>query len=148
MLRPFKGKGVNTSILTGMRAAHTMLNVGISRRAFEVFHSKCQDITTDLPYGKLMRFIAVGIANWKILDPIMDLARRDKKLGQALFDSISGHRTFKTILRNMWDYRLFGRLAVAILRHQAHRTASLFRSKSLRSETPAASTSLPKSPSH
>jgi len=49
LLRPFKGKGVNTGILTGMRAARTILDVGISRRAFEDFSAKCRDITADLP---------------------------------------------------------------------------------------------------
>src|SRR5918911_4096008 len=34
-LRPFKGKGINTAIITGVRAGQTMLEHGVSKRAFE-----------------------------------------------------------------------------------------------------------------
>lgn len=114
LLRPFKGKGVNTGILTGMRAARTILDVGISRRAFEDFNAKCSDITNDLPYGKLMRFVAVSIANWKILDPILQVGEQSEKLKQALFDSISAHQTYKNILRDFWDLGLFLKIARAV----------------------------------
>lgn len=102
LLRPFKGKGVNTAILTGMRAARTMLEDGISIKAFDRFHAKCKDITDDLPYGKLMRFLTLRIANWKILDPILKLARTDTKLERALFNSVSAHRSFKTIFGDLF----------------------------------------------
>jgi len=114
LLRPFKGKGVNTGILTGMRAARTILDVGISRRAFEDFKAKCRDITADLPYGKLMRFIAVNIANWRILDPILQVAEHSDKLRRALFDSVSAHQTYKNILRDFWDVRLFLKIVRAV----------------------------------
>ncbi len=114
LLRPFKGKGVNTGILTGMRAARTILDVGISQRAFEDFNDKCSDITSDLPYGKLMRFVAVSIANWKILDPILQVGEQSEKLKQALYDSISAHQTYKNILRDFWDVRLFLKIARAV----------------------------------
>lgn len=130
LLRPFKGKGVNSGILTGMRAARTMLDVGISKRAFREFHSKCRDITDDLPYGKLMRFAALRIANWKILDPILDLANRHEKLKRALFDSVSGHQTYKIIMRDFWDMGLFAKLLRAILICKLQRLTRLFRAES------------------
>ncbi len=117
LLRPFKGKGVNSAILTGMRAALTLLDQGISRRAFQSFHAKCRDITTDLPYGKFMRFIALRMANWKALDPILEIAKHNRKLERALFNSISAHQTFKIIMREFWDVKLFWNAARAILAH-------------------------------
>ncbi len=117
LLRPFKGKGVNSAILTGMRAARTMLDDGISKQAFASFQDKCRDITGDLPYGKAMRFMTMRIANWRILDPILETARHNQKLRRALFDSVSAHRTFKIIIHDFWDIKLFLNLARAITQH-------------------------------
>jgi flavin-dependent dehydrogenase len=117
LLRPFKGKGVNSAILTGMRAAKTMLDNGIGRQAFKVFHGKCHDITGDLLYGKVMRWAAMRIANWGILDPILDVAQDNPKLKRALFDSISAHRSYKIITRNFWDFKLFAKMGKAIFLH-------------------------------
>jgi flavin-dependent dehydrogenase len=117
LLRPFKGKGVNTGILTGMRAARTMLDEGIGQQAFTVFHDKCHDITGDLPYGKAMRWLTVRLANWGILDPVLEVARDNPKLKRALFDSVSAHRTYKTIFRNFVDIGLFLKVGRALVGH-------------------------------
>jgi flavin-dependent dehydrogenase len=124
LLRPFKGKGVNMGILTGMRAARTMLDVGIGKRAFEDFEAKCHDITGDLPYGKLMRFVAVRIANWKILDGILAVAETNEKLRRALFDSVSAHQSYKNILRDSWDFRLFVQILGSVIGSILHRRSN------------------------
>ncbi|RJP79647.1 MAG: hypothetical protein C4524_04965 [Candidatus Zixiibacteriota bacterium] len=123
LLRPFKGKGINTAILTGMRAAYTMFDMGISRQAFRNFHAKCEDITRDLPYGKLVRFLALRLAAWKILDPILDLAGRDRRVADALFNSVSAHQNYRVIVRDLADWRLLLRSAGAIIGHLTARLA-------------------------
>lgn len=106
LLRPFKGKGVNMAILTGMRAAKTMLDDGISKPAFKVFHKKCRDITGDLPYGKVFRWLTLRVAKWEILDPVLLVARNNKEMERILFDSISAHRTIKMIFQQLFNIRL------------------------------------------
>lgn len=123
LLRPFKGKGVNTALLTGMRAANTMLNVGISKAAFGNFLAKCRDITDDLPYGKVMRWLALKIAHWRILDPIMIVARDNYKLERALFNSVSAHETFKVIFHQILDLKLFLLVFRSAVLHRIKRTS-------------------------
>lgn len=106
LLRPFKGKGVNTAILTGMRAARTMFDEGISRKAFATFTAKCKDITNDLPYGKFVRFAALKISNWGLLNPFLDVARGNEKLRRALFNSVSAHQTYRSIMGEFRSIRL------------------------------------------
>jgi flavin-dependent dehydrogenase len=121
LLRPFKGKGINTAILTGMRAAYTMFDYGISRRAFRNFHAKCRDVTADLPYGKLVRFLALRLASWKILNPILELAGRNRRLADALFNSVSAHQNYRMIVREMADRRLILQTTGAIFRYLLRR---------------------------
>jgi len=47
MVRPFKGKSVNSGFLTGIRAANTIMKVGISQKAFEAYYRSCRDVTYD-----------------------------------------------------------------------------------------------------
>jgi flavin-dependent dehydrogenase len=121
LLRPFKGKGVNMAIFTGMRAAKTMLDVGISRQAFKIFLKKCHDITDDLPYGKVFRWLTLKIARWNILDPILATARDDDRMERALFDSISAHRTIKSIFGQLFNLQLLLRITQAIFKDRIGR---------------------------
>ncbi|MBA3805832.1 MAG: NAD(P)/FAD-dependent oxidoreductase, partial [Acidobacteria bacterium] len=50
-LRPFKGKGINTAIITGIRAAETMLEHGVSERGLQQYRRACADLRKDYHYG-------------------------------------------------------------------------------------------------
>ena len=107
LLRPFKGKGVNMSIITAVNTARTIMAKGISREAFEKhYRSECREIIKDIPYGRVVRWLANKSSNSKLLDSIIDLAKNDLLLRNALFNCVSAHKPFKTIIRETWDYKL------------------------------------------
>ena len=101
LVRAFKGKGVTTAIQTGIRAAEAMLQAGISQRAFQAHYRQAnREIIRDLPYGKLMRLLAIGLAQSGLLDQILRAARQEHRLQTALFDAVSGRTTYREVLGN------------------------------------------------
>jgi flavin-dependent dehydrogenase len=111
LVRPFKGKGVNSALQTGTWAAQTMLTTGISGRAFRAYHVACRDITDDLPYGQTMRALAIGISKWHLLNTVLALADQDAQLRHALFGAVSGHHMYREIMLGMLDVRWLARMA-------------------------------------
>ena len=114
LLRPFKGKGVTSACLTGVRAAETILWAGISRQAFNTYYELCREVTDDLPYGNVLRWVTVRIASYRLLDPIIDLARRDPPLRNALFNCVSAYKSFKTIFEETVTPGLALRLVASV----------------------------------
>jgi flavin-dependent dehydrogenase len=101
LVRAFKGKGVTTAIQTGIRAAEAMLQAGISQRAFQAHYRQAnREIIRDLPYGKLMRLLAIGLAQSGLLNQILRAARQEPRLQTALFDAVSGRTTYREVLGN------------------------------------------------
>lgn len=99
LLRSFKGKGVTYACLTGLWAAHTILREGFSREALRNnYLPRCQEILDDIPYGHLMRWLAIQGAAYGLLDMVIELARHDPGLQRALFDSVSANRLYKEIV--------------------------------------------------
>ncbi len=99
LVRPFKGKGINTALLTGRLAALTMLDKGVSSRAFRSFYDGCAEFKSDVLYGRFMRFLAVYTSNHLSMDRVIALAKRRPDVKQALFDCVSGSRPFKDIVK-------------------------------------------------
>jgi flavin-dependent dehydrogenase len=98
LVRAFKGKGVTTAMLTGIRAAETIMEAGISKQAFHRrYQRENRDITSDLPYGRLMRSLAIFMARYKLLDPVVRAARQDPGLRQALFDAVSASAPYREV---------------------------------------------------
>ena len=98
IIRAFKGKGVNTACLTGIRAAEVMMDCGISKEAFKDYYNSFSDITKDLPYGKAIRMLAGFSAHYGLFTPMIQLAKEDKKFRAAFFDSVAGSKMFKEII--------------------------------------------------
>jgi len=63
--RPFKGKGINSAIVTGIRAAEVIVDKGISKEAFQEYLRRCSDLIDDIPYGKILRFLL-----WKLREEV------------------------------------------------------------------------------
>jgi flavin-dependent dehydrogenase len=114
LVRPFKGKGVNSALLTGMWAAQTIMTTGISARAFRAYHRACRDITDDLPYGTAMRALAIGLSKGHLLDIVIRLAAHDARLRRALFDAVSAHQTYRAIVHNLLDARWIARMVLLL----------------------------------
>ncbi len=100
LVRAFKGKGVTSAVLTGIRAAHTILDAGISAEAFRRHYVAAnQDIIQDLPYGQLMRHVTIFLARWGLLDPVVRAARHHAPLRMALYDAVSAHGPYREVVR-------------------------------------------------
>jgi flavin-dependent dehydrogenase len=99
LVRAFKGKGVTSAVQTGIRAAHTILEAGISRRAFDDHYRRANaDILRDLPYGQGMRRLTLLMARFGLFAPVLRGARRSPDLRTALFDAVSAHAPYSEVL--------------------------------------------------
>jgi flavin-dependent dehydrogenase/ribosomal protein S18 acetylase RimI-like enzyme len=127
-LRPFKGKGINTAIITGVRAAETMLEHGVSKRALENYRARCQDLLGDYRYGVVVRRLMLMGARFA-LDPMIDVGKTDPLMYDALFDSVSGHDSYRNIIRRSLKARLVKKVAARVFsgvkRHRARRAKKM-----------------------
>ena len=100
LVRAFKGKGVTTAVITGIRAAETILQFGISAWAFQE-HYYCinKDIIQDLPYGQAMRYFTIFLARYHLLDPVIRAAKQNPLLQSALFDAASAHAPYRQVMK-------------------------------------------------
>jgi len=99
LVRAFKGKGVTSAVLTGIRAAEVMLSYGISEACFSYHYCLAnQDIIGDFPYGRLMRFLTISMSRLQLLDPVLRAAHHDPHLYNALLDAVSAHDTYRNVI--------------------------------------------------
>ncbi len=112
LVRAFKGKGINSACLTGLWAARAIIEVGISAGAFERSYVRdCQEILRDIPYGHFVRHLTINASHLRQVDLALALAEDHPALRQALFDAVSGHRPYRTIIRELLSAQ-FSRLPV------------------------------------
>ncbi|MGA9995674.1 MAG: GNAT family N-acetyltransferase [Pyrinomonadaceae bacterium] len=123
-LRPFKGKGINTAIITGIRLAETIIEHGVSKHALENYRRACADLLGDYHYGVFVRHLMLRFARL-LLDPMIDVGKTDPLMYDALFDSVSGHDSYRNIISRSLKPRLARKVAARVLRgvhaHRAHR---------------------------
>lgn len=102
LVRAFKGKGINSACLTGLWAAQAIMTVGISARAFEQSYVRdCREILRDIPYGHLVRRLVITASRLRQVDLALALAEGRPALRQALFDAVSGHQPYRTIIMEL-----------------------------------------------
>jgi flavin-dependent dehydrogenase/ribosomal protein S18 acetylase RimI-like enzyme len=127
-LRPFKGKGINTAIITGVRAARAMLEHGVSKRAFENYRKSCGDLLGDYRYGVVVRRLMLMGARL-CLDPMIDVGKTDPLMYDALFDSVSGHDSYRNIIKRSLKPRLVRKVAARMFSgirvHRARRARQM-----------------------
>ena len=100
LVRAFKGKGITSAVITGIRAAETILQSGISEGAFyNQYCSLNKDITQDLPYGQAMRHFTIFLAHYHLLDPVLRAAKQNPALQSALFDAVSAHAPYRKVIQ-------------------------------------------------
>ena len=93
--RPFKGKGINSAVITGIRAAEALVNHGISKEAFQKYLKNCSELTDDIPYGKILRFLTIQSTKNGLLDGVLETAKKEQALSRAFFNIVSGQETYK-----------------------------------------------------
>ena len=105
LVRAFKGKGVTSAVLTGIRAAETILTTGISEIAFlNHYCSANLDLTRDLPYGQIMRHLTIFLAHYHLLDPVIRAAYQSPALRSALFNAVSAHAPYQQVLNQSMQW--------------------------------------------
>ncbi|MDO8738575.1 NAD(P)/FAD-dependent oxidoreductase [Candidatus Deferrimicrobium sp.] len=109
-LRPFKGKGITTAVMTGISAAKAMMNHGISKRGLDAYAAECEYLTKDYPYGTLVRYCSNLAIKKNYYDFLIEYAKKEDKLAKIFYDSVSGHRSYKDILFEKGNFRLFAKL--------------------------------------
>lgn len=114
LIRPFKGKGVNAACLMGIAAAETMINVGISKKAFRSYVDSFQEVTKDLPYARVIRKLAIWGARYGFLTPIIQIAKDHPLCKKALFDSVSGKKMYREILVDSMSIVLFTQITLIV----------------------------------
>jgi len=116
LVRAFKGKGINSACLTGIWAARAILTEGISTLAFRYSYvPACREILTDIPYGHLVRQLVIIGSRLHLVDLLLVVAEREPILQRALFDAVSGHRPYRTILKEVVRPRVLLRVTEGML---------------------------------
>ncbi len=98
-MRPFKGKGINMAIETGIQAAETMVEGGISRASFRRYEEVTRPLREDYVYGTWMRNLCRLGEIAGTLGTVLSMAKVDQGIHDALFNAVSGHDSFKNIFR-------------------------------------------------
>ncbi|MBN2290553.1 MAG: NAD(P)/FAD-dependent oxidoreductase [Candidatus Glassbacteria bacterium] len=101
LIRPFKGKGINSAVLTGHYAARIILERGITAGALSRIEDDCRELIGDLWYGRSVRHLTKWLSRHSLFDPVLAAAERQPDLRQALFDSVSGQDTFRNIVHRL-----------------------------------------------
>jgi flavin-dependent dehydrogenase len=131
LVRPFKGKGVTAAVSTAIKAVNTMLTRGISSEAFEAYYRQCHDVTSDIPYGRAVRWAVVLGAKLGLMSSVIKLAGSDgasqDSLRDALFACASGSKPYRQVCADAFSVGLCLRLARAILADKLVRALRGFR---------------------
>src|SRR4030065_2961050 len=115
LVRAFKGKGVTSAILTGIRAAQVILNHGISGYSFEEYHHVNRDITDDLPIGQAVRLMTILAARLRLVGVAIRAAETDRGLRRALYDAVSAHQSYRHVVREGMTLSVIRSLASALV---------------------------------
>ena len=119
-MRPFKGKGINVAITTGIRAADTMLKYGIDKEAFKKYAESCKELLSDYIYGTGVRLLC-NHGPSSILSHLIDLAKVNPFIYGALSNSVSGQESYKNIIKSMLRPVLIKKMAQGIIKNYFHK---------------------------
>ena len=110
MLRPFKGKGINSAILSGIAAARVMVHRGLTANDFQRYYLPVfRQVTQDLWYARASRFSTNLLANHGAMDILLNVARKSPNLKRALTEAVSGAGSYRTITHRMATDRILWR---------------------------------------
>jgi flavin-dependent dehydrogenase len=116
-IRPFKGKGVNTAIFTGVKAAENISRHGISRKALENYASNCKELMDDYIYGLVVRYMTKLACRTSMFKALLLIAQIDPQMYEAFYNAASGQDSYKNIIRSTMSKRLTKRVSLEMIRH-------------------------------
>lgn len=114
--RPFKGKGINSAVITGIRAAEVIAGRGFSTKAFQHYLRSCKELTDDIPYGRVLRTLTIFCSKYGLLDGVMEIAKKEPALRKAFFNIVSGQETYKRTWQETKNLGLLLRVTLQFLR--------------------------------
>jgi flavin-dependent dehydrogenase len=115
-IRPFKGKGINTAIFTGLKAAETIIHYGISKRALENYELSCKKLREDFIYGLCVRYITKLSCRTGLFKAMILMAQIDPQMYEAFYSAVSGQDSYKNIIRRIMSKRLTKRLGLEMMK--------------------------------
>jgi flavin-dependent dehydrogenase len=120
-MRPFKGKGVNIAVITGVRAADTIFERGFSRKAFEEFEQNCAELRKDYSYGLIVRWLCRVGRLFGLFDVALRAAQHDERLQSILYMAVSGEDSYRKIVLRLLRPLTAGRLILNSGKHLLNR---------------------------
>jgi flavin-dependent dehydrogenase len=121
LVRAFKGKGVTTAVMTGIRAAETIADYGFSKQAFhEQYRTANQDIIQDMPYGRAMRLLTIIVSRIGLINPVLRAAQTTPDLQDALFDAVSAHALYREVFVKSLHPKTVGAILRAMVSGNPH----------------------------
>ncbi len=98
LVRPFKGKGINSALEGGRACAAAILAQGFSREAFAGFVRSQRHLTGDVWYGRFVRRLVMLTSKRGLLEPLIKQAEGNGAMCRALFDCISGRTSYRNVV--------------------------------------------------
>jgi flavin-dependent dehydrogenase len=123
-MRPFKGKGINLAIHTGIMAAETLVGHGIGAASFRRYEEQTRNLREDYSYGTWMRHLCKAGEIAGTLGTVLSMAKVDQGVHDALFNAVSGHDSFRNIFRQYARPRVFADVVWNYLRDRKSRRRS------------------------
>jgi flavin-dependent dehydrogenase len=96
-MRPFKGKGINMAIQTGIQAAETIVDHGTDSASLLKYEERSRQLRDDYLYGSWMRHLCKAGEITGMLGTILSMAKVNQEVHDALFSAVSGHGSFRDI---------------------------------------------------
>ena len=123
-LRPFKGKGINTAIITGIRAADVLFERGLSRKALKAYAKMCVDLRDGHYYGLAVRSLSRFARSLGLFDSALRITMADQRLQEIFYSAVSGEDSYKSILLRLLTPSTFRKLALSSGKHILNRLRS------------------------
>ncbi|NQU08736.1 MAG: hypothetical protein HQ583_09250, partial [Candidatus Abyssubacteria bacterium] len=120
-MRPFKGKGINTAVITGIRAADTVFEHGLSSSALEVYARSCADLRKDYYYGMAVRHVCRIARSLGLFDSALQITGSDPRLREIFYMAVSGEDSYRNIFLRLLGPATFRKLAFSSGKHLLRR---------------------------
>lgn len=102
-IRPYKGKGINVAIETGVRAAEVMIECGISYDDLKMYVQSFKKFEGDYIYGKLFRTLVLFALRTGFINEIVKIAPKVDGIKEAVYGAVSGEMSYYEILKRIFS---------------------------------------------
>jgi len=119
LVRPFKGKGVNSAVITGIRVAETIMNDGISTAAFAKYARRCRSLAGNRKAGRLAQILTQVMGATVGTSPLIRFARSSREFRTTLHGAIAGTADYGDTLRACLRPRILLGLGACFLEQAA-----------------------------